>query len=301
MSQPIKTCAALLIFALALTACSSSPKKGNGTFKRPTASDGAPNRSVDIASIPNAVPKREPRSKYGNPKSYVVFGKRYHVLNSNKGFVQRGVASWYGTKFHGKRTSSGEPYNMFAMTAAHKTLPLPTYVEVTNLDNGRKVIVKVNDRGPFVAGRIIDLSHTAAKKLNIIGSGTGRVEIRAIAPGRYGKSVKKPPLQKKVQKKPSRVSASRPKTPKASVTPANERLFVQIGAFNNSHNAENMQKNLYQRLGPRLRIDAHYSETEKLYRVRIGPISSRDDADRVHTKLKRIGFPSSRIISEPPR
>lgn len=297
MHQSVKTCAALLTVALVLSAC-SSPKKGNGTFKRPAASDGAPSRNVNIASIPNAIPKREPRSKYGNPKSYVVFGKRYHVLKSSKGFVQRGIASWYGTKFHGKRTSSGELYDMFAMTAAHKSLPLPTYVEVTNLDNGRKVIVKVNDRGPFIDGRIIDLSHTSARKLNIIGSGTGRVEIRAIDPSRYGKAAKKPAIKKKMEKKPRKVLASEPKTPPSAAL-ATERLFVQIGAFSNIRNAENVQKDLYQRLGPRLRIDAHYSEAEKLYRVRIGPIASKDDAERVHAKLNRIGFPGSRIISEP--
>ena len=194
--------------------------------------------------------------------------------------MQRGIASWYGTKFHGKRTSSGEPYDMFAMTAAHKTLPLPTYVEVTNLDNKRKVIVKVNDRGPFVAGRIIDLSHTAARKLGIIGSGTGKVEIRAIDPNRYGKTKKQ---NNKARKK-------------TSAQLAQERLFVQVGAFSSSDNAERLQKDLYSRLGPRLRIDTYFSEVEKLYRVRIGPIATVDDAERVHTRLNNIGFTNSRIV-----
>lgn len=288
---------ALSLIICTLAACSSTPKKSSGPIKRPPHSDSAPHRNIDIASIPNAVPKREPHSKYGNPKSYVVFGKRYHPLSSSKGFTQRGIASWYGTKFHGKRTSSGEPYDMFAMTAAHKTLPLPTYVEVTNLDNGRKVIVKVNDRGPFVSGRIIDLSHTAARKLNIIDSGTGRVKIKAIDPGQY-RSQKPTQSAKATPAPPQKTpSISSPK-PHPTALPS-ERLFVQIGAFSNSRNAKNVQKDLYQRLGPKLRIDTHYSDTEKLYRVRIGPIASNDAAERVHTRLNHIGFPGSRIISEP--
>ena len=124
----------------------------------------------------------EPLSRYGNPESYVVYGKTYHTLSSSKGYKERGAASWYGTKFHGKRTSSGEPYDLYAMTAAHKTLPLPTYVEVTNLKNGRTVIVKVNDRGPFHDDRLIDLSYAAAAKLDILPYGTGEVEVRAIDP-----------------------------------------------------------------------------------------------------------------------
>ena len=268
----------IIVTVFALSACSSPSKKHQS--KQIPQQDGAPTQRVDIASIPNATPKKEPRSKYGNPKSYEVFGKRYYVMKSSKGFVQRGIASWYGTKFHGKRTSSGEPYDMFAMTAAHKTLPLPTYVEVTNLDNKRKVIVKVNDRGPFVAGRIIDLSHTAARKLGIIGSGTGKVEIRAIDPNRYGKTKKQ---NNKARKK-------------TSAQLAQERLFVQVGAFSSSDNAERLQKDLYSRLGPRLRIDTYFSEVEKLYRVRIGPIATVDDAERVHTRLNNIGFTNSRIV-----
>src|SRR6056297_4328415 len=129
--------------------------------------DGPPARPLDAAGIPDAVPRAEPRSKSGNPPFYEVRGQRYYVMNDAAGYRESGVASWYGTKFHGRRTSSGEPYNMYAMTAAHKHLPLPSYVEVTHRQNGRKIIVKVNDRGPFHDGRIIDLSYAAARKLGI--------------------------------------------------------------------------------------------------------------------------------------
>ncbi len=130
----------------------------------------------------DAVPRQEYKSRLGNPAFYDEFGIRYRVLDTSQGYVERGLASWYGRDFHGRRTSSGAPYDMYAMTAAHKTLPLPTYVEVTDLDTGNKVVVRINDRGPFVEGRIIDLSYVAALKLGIAVAGTARVEVRALDP-----------------------------------------------------------------------------------------------------------------------
>ncbi len=146
----------------------------------PVITDSAPSHDVDISKVANAVPRPVQPSPYGNPDSYEVYGKRYHILESSEGYVERGTASWYGTKFHGRRTSSGEPYNMYAMTAAHKTLPIPSYARVTHLQNGKSVIVKINDRGPFVNNRLIDLSYVAARKLGIAASGTGPVEVKVI-------------------------------------------------------------------------------------------------------------------------
>ena len=151
--------------------------------------DGAPSFYVDASKIPNAVPKPEPLSKYNLPV-YRVKGKTYHTLSSSKHYQEVGIASWYGTLFHKRRTSSGEQYNMLGMTAAHKTLPLPTYVEVLNLKNKRKVIVKVNDRGPFKDDRIIDLSYVAAKKLGMIGHGTAYVKVTAIDPYAFQKQLR---------------------------------------------------------------------------------------------------------------
>lgn len=159
----------LLLLSLSLIAC--------GDFDR---RDGPPRSRVNMASIPNAVPQIEPRSKHGNSSSYVVKGRRYRVLASSIGYRQKGIASWYGAKFHGRPTSSGEVFNMYAMTAAHRSLPLPTYAKVTHLASGRSVVVKINDRGPFHDDRIIDLSYAAATKLGIIGVGTAWVEVRAI-------------------------------------------------------------------------------------------------------------------------
>ncbi len=169
----------MMLMLMMLTGCFG----GKGAVK--SGDDGFPETAVipaDIRSIPDAMPKVEPRARYGNPADYEVLGEHYFVLHSAAGYRERGRASWYGTKFHGKRTSSGEPYDMFGMTAAHKTLPLPTYVRVTNLGNGKTVVVKVNDRGPFHQGRIIDLSYAAATKLDILAGGSAEVEVEAIDP-----------------------------------------------------------------------------------------------------------------------
>lgn len=139
-------------------------------------------RAARVALPPDAEPRQEYKSRLGNPAFYDEFGVRYRVLRTSKDFVQRGIASWYGHPFHGRATSTGETYDMYAMTAAHKTLPLPTYVRVTDLDTGNRVVVRVNDRGPFVEGRVIDLSYVAAVKLGIAGRGTARVEVRALDP-----------------------------------------------------------------------------------------------------------------------
>ena len=169
----------VVFIGLALAACGGNQRtRSSGGYH---GGDGPPLQARDFGEIPDAVPRREPRSRYGN-NPYQVLGKRYIPMKLARGFRQKGVASWYGKKFHGQRTSSGEIYDMFKMTAAHPTLPLPTYVRVTNLDTKKWIIVKVNDRGPFLHGRIIDLSYAAAHKLGIAGKGTGRVHIKAIVP-----------------------------------------------------------------------------------------------------------------------
>ncbi len=190
----------LLILTLLLGACShhgahKPSMKGKGKSKDAYAQeqddgDGPPEIDLDVTHIPNATPKIEPMSRYGNPSKYEVFGVNYHTMPRSKGFVTEGTASWYGRKFHGQRTSSGEPYDMYGMTAAHKSLPLPTYAKVENLRNGKEVIVKINDRGPFVKDRILDLSYAAAKKLGIHATGTGKVRVTAIDPVAWHKQQK---------------------------------------------------------------------------------------------------------------
>lgn len=243
---------------LGLFACSSTTK----------VNDGPPHFYVDETKVANAVPKIEPFSKYGNMPSYRVFGKRYYTLKDYRGFEQEGIASWYGTKFHAHRTSSGEPYSMLTMTAAHKTLPLPCYVEVTNLKNHRKIIVRVNDRGPFSGDRIIDLSYVAAKKLDMLGHGTTRVKIRAIDPRRtYGRPV--------------------------VVAAKKHKVFLQVGAFRSKSNAFKLRDQLTTLL--KTPVDVSYPTfTSSLYVVKVGPIHDLNLADNISARLHDLGFKTNK-------
>ena len=171
MWHPSAPVLAVLTVLGLLSGCSSAPERADAGLPQGTSQ-----------GTPDMVPKVEPRSRYGNPASYVVFGKRYHTKDDSHGHVERGLASWYGPGFHGRRTSSGERYDMYAMTAAHKTLPLPTYAQVTNLENGRSAVVRINDRGPFHGPRVIDLSRAAAAKLGVLAKGTAQVEVKALDP-----------------------------------------------------------------------------------------------------------------------
>lgn len=157
-----------------------------GGLYKPGVADTTPDYVPDVDCIPEPVVTAEPRSPVGNRSPYTVLGKRYHVLDRVEGYQEQGIASYYGAKFHGRRTSNQEVYDMYAFTAAHKSLPLPSFARVTNLDNGASVVVRVNDRGPFHEGRVIDLSYAAAVKLGITQRGTGRVEVRALTPDGKG-------------------------------------------------------------------------------------------------------------------
>ena len=261
----------VLALTLVLAGCSSS-SSSRYSYRH----DSAPDQDIDVSRIPDATPRHESRSKYGNPDSYVVNGRRYHVMDDAYGYVERGIASWYGKKFHGHRTSSGEPYDMYAMTAAHKQLPLPTYVRVTNLENRRSVVVRVNDRGPFHPNRVIDLSYAAAKKLGISAKGTGMVEVRNIQPGVRQPSGKKPPARPLPQQ-------------------AEFQLYLQVGAFVSRHNAEQLQQKLRSRF-TQLNVHSGYYAENNIYRVRIGPLASVAEADRLAETLSRQGFATPHIV-----
>ena len=269
--------ALLLLTSLLLISCGGQSNTPTASSRYDKKYDGPPSQQVDVANIPDAVPQQTRRSKSGNPKSYVVFGKRYHVMSSSQGYKERGIASWYGNKFHGKRTSSGEPYDMHGMTAAHKTLPLPTYVKVTNLKNGRQVILKVNDRGPFHDNRIIDLSHTAAVKLGVKGTGTGLVEVEAINPGQPA-----PPI---VQ----------------SSTPGNATisLYLQLGAFISSQNANRLKDQVNLVLSSnQANVSTILKNGQQFYRVRLGPLSDTEQADSLALTLTEKGFVKHRVVIE---
>lgn len=249
-----------------------------GACGRASIEDGPPDRHVDVASVPDAVPRVEPKSRYGNPDSYAVHGKRYYTLDSSAGYRERGVASWYGTKFHGRRTSSGEPYDMYAMTAAHKSLPLPTYVRVTNIENGRSVVLKVNDRGPFHENRIIDLSYSAAWKLGILAKGTGFVEVVALDPR---------------APEPLQVAEAAPSPASESV-----KLYLQTGSFSVRANAEQMKWRMQTVSGGPVNIEPVRIGGRTTYRVRVGPIADVIKADRLAQQISDLGHETPRIVIE---
>lgn len=254
----------LLPLTLLLAACAHQPVTG----------DGPPPRAPDLSAVPDAVPRHEPRSRYGNPPHYEVFGQRYYVLASADNFTERGIASWYGRKFHGRRTSSGEPYDMYAMTAAHRQLPLPTYVEVTNLNNGRKVIVRVNDRGPFKKDRVIDLSYAAASRLGMLESGTAPVELRVVTP----------------DTQPQAVTT-------ATDRPGKIAYYIQAGAFGDRANADRLRNRLDAAgLDVPSRLETVDLNGRLLHRVRLGPLSTISDVDRLSNALARLGLSDAQVV-----
>jgi len=230
----------------------------------------------------DARPHEEPRSRYGNGPRYEVFGETYRVLDSSYGYQERGVASWYGKKFHGRKTSNQETYDMYAMTAAHKTLPLPTYVRVRNLNNNRSIVVRVNDRGPFVDNRLIDLSYSAALKLDMVKAGTGLVEVTAIS----------------FDEAPARSAAVKP----VAASPTSDRniaaIYVQVGAFGDSQNARRRFTLLRDNGISKAFVQEDNSQSPTLYRVRIGPIADVTQFDALVVRLKNLGIAESHLVTD---
>lgn len=257
-----------------------------------SAPDSAPSVVMDPKKIKDATPRVEARSRGGNRSKYQVFGKWYKVLDSVDGYRERGDASWYGVKFHGNKTANGETYNMYEMTAAHKHLPLPSYVRVKNLENGKQTIVRVNDRGPFHSGRIIDLSYAAATKLDILKRGTAKVEIEVIDPKQWLAENKQ---KSKAAKGTSgfgatALSVAHTAQPKYQQAESNvvqdssdpEMLYLQVAAYQNLETAQSLQNRLLARLGTMGETHAdtnvviHPTASGEVYRVRIGPLMGDD-------------------------
>ena len=244
---------------LLLAACAGDKKKETEP------GDGPSSRKITAAEVHDAVPENEPLARYGNHSPYTVLGKTYTVLPSSKGYHERGIASWYGSKFHGRRTSSGELYDMHLATAAHKSLPLPTYAEVTNLDNGRKMIVKINDRGPFHKDRIIDLSYAAAIKLGVDKTGTARIDVRAIDV----------------------------KTSKRISVKVADGTFLQVGAFSKRKTADNLAgKMTAAQLKP-----VSVQKSRGLYKVWIGPYASEAEIEASMRRVVELGYESPHKVN----
>jgi rare lipoprotein A len=241
-----------------LASCASQPEIEPAPEAEP--GDGLPATTIKPSDVKDAVPRKEPLARYGNHSPYEVFGKKYYLLESSGGYRQRGMASWYGSKFHGRRTSSGEPYDVTLATAAHKTLPLPSYAEVTNLNNGKTVIVKINDRGPFKDDRLIDLSYGAALRLDMIGTGTAPVEVRVIDTSS---------LQL------------------ATADPGDKNgTWLQAGAYSHRDGAEQLAGKL---------IDANLTPVSiqnggDIFRVWLGPYGSHTEIETVIRRAMELGF-----------
>ena len=240
-----------------------------------------------------------PRGNRGNPAVYEVFGQRYFVLETSVGYRERGMASWYGEDFHGRSTSGGEPYNMYALTAAHKSLPIPTWVEVTHLGNGSRVIVKVNDRGPFVDDRIIDLSYAAAEGLGMVRAGTAMVEVRAlgepVGPAAVGSVTAE--LTEVVSPGFSIISAAAAATPGIDDRPM-QQVYAQVGAFSDRDNALRLVGTLKKGGYDAVFVLSDNGSAGELHRVRIGPLADLDEYDDLTERLASLGVNESRLIVE---
>lgn len=251
-----------------------------GGLYAPGVRDSAPDAPLDISGLTEPAPRDEPPSAYGNRSPYTVLGKSYHVRKNARGYRERGVASWYGQKFHGRLTSSREPYDMCSFSAAHKTLPLPSYVRVTNLDNGRSAVVRVNDRGPFHDGRIIDLSYAAAIKLGVDRTGTARVEVEALAGSLQADAAPAP----------------RTRAERARDT-AEPRRVVQVGSYGDRDNARAARDRLRAAGIDDVDLQAVEVDGRTLWRVRIGPLAA-ESALALVERVRALGFPGPRVFSD---
>jgi len=285
--------AALAAVLLALAACATAPRHGSARITLPP----------PPGTVPDAVPRAEPRSSHGNPPFYEVYGQRYQVRASADNFVERGVASWYGPDFQGHDTSTGERYDMYGMTAAHKTLPIPCYARITNLSNGRSVVVRINDRGPFVANRIVDLSYSAATRLDIVRTGTAFVELRTIGPGELLAT----PEATVTTAVPAPVPVAAPVTvaAPAAVAPAaaapataQVALYIQVGAFADPGNAQRVVDRLQSAGVAHVFSVASTGSGQVLRRVRVGPIGTVEEFDQLAAQLATLGYPEARLAND---
>lgn len=302
--------AAIACCVLALAACSSSPKReapvattgaqasgrvpaparpgGGGYYK----DDGPLDNAPDLDKIADAQPRREPLHRGAN-NPYQVFGKEYVPMRVSTGFRQRGVASWYGRRYHGQKTSNGEIYDMYAMTGAHPTLPIPSYVRVTSVANGRSVVVRINDRGPFLSDRIIDLSYVAAYKLGYIQAGSAMVDVEVVtenSPPAVTASVPIPPPQPIARSSPPPAApapvAAVPAEPLAlPVSSDASGVYLQLGAFSMRDNAEAFRAKVYKELAW-LNDAMHVNAQGGLFRLQLGPYGSQDDARQVAERIR---------------
>jgi rare lipoprotein A len=242
-----------------------------GGLYAPNVADAHPDGELDISLLQEPTPRAEPKSRYGNKSPYTVLKKKYFVRDSAEGYKERGIASWYGTKFHGRATSSAEIYDMCQFSAAHKTLPIPSYARVTRLDTGASVIVRVNDRGPFHEGRIIDLSFAAASKLGINRTGTAKVEVEAISDSEA--------------------------MPQTVLLPESPKSYLQVASFSQEDNADALKERLQTAGLDHVQVKKHRLDGDPVWRVRIGPLGD-NEMRQTERKLSDLGLKGLRVGAE---
>lgn len=274
MTQKFSGFLMLLLGSLYLSGCASlTPGSKTGPVEE---RDRGPAQPVDLSHVPDAVPRPEVRTRAGNSNPYTVLGQTYYLLDDERDYKERGIASWYGKKFHGRRTSNGEVYDMYAMTAAHKKLPIPSYVRVTNLDNGREVVVRVNDRGPFHEGRIIDLSYAAAQRLGFADRGVAPVEVEIIIPEQLAASLDNASVDN-------------------AVVEAAGDTYLQVGAFSSEAAAQSQARHVAELTGHPVVIN-RLDGASTLYRVRVGPFTDTDQLRQVREVLLQGDITQAHIV-----
>jgi len=279
---------ALLALALGLAGCASQPQSPAAAphakpGSAPPLKDGTPAFRADIMSIPDAVPRQEPVTAAGNRTPYEVLGETYRITPVRPGYRERGLGSWYGTKFHGQFTSNGEPYDVYTMTAAHKTLPIPCYVRVTNLENGRRIVVRVNDRGPFHEGRVMDLSYAAAYRLGYADKGTALIEYEVLDPN----------APEWVAKRREAAGDARI----AAAQPSVRKTYLQAGAFRSMDGARSLQRTLASLLDHEVFIHRG-SGADPWYRVRVGPLESTEALHDTQRRLAAASVGTAQVVTE---
>ncbi|MCO1335215.1 septal ring lytic transglycosylase RlpA family protein [Microbulbifer sp. OS29] len=282
----------LALVAILLAACSGpqTQPKNTEVTKKPdfnSIKDSGPAAPVNMQATPEPIPVREPIGVAGNKSPYKVRGVTYRVRDDVKGYKEVGQASWYGTKFHGRRTANGEVYNMYAMSAAHKTLPLPSYARVTNLDNGRSIVVRVNDRGPFVQGRIIDLSYTAAQKLGYLNKGIARVEVEALDPASL------PAATEVFANSDGTAGLAQDTSIKLP-----DNTYLQVGAYSSSAQAEDIRAQLAAAIDYPVAVSVVQSSGKTFYRVRVGPLTQQRALATARETVEQKQFGQPQVVYE---
>jgi rare lipoprotein A len=269
-------------------------EKASGGGRYSILQDHAPTGDIKVDHLPDLVPTWEAKSRGGNKSPYEVWGKKYWVMDSAQGYVAEGTASWYGKKFHGHKTSNGETYDMYSFSAAHKSLPLPTYLKVTNLDNQRSVIVRVNDRGPFHGDRLIDLSYAAAARLDYHKKGLARVRIEAITPAQ-GQSYNPPEVVAKESVTPPEALPAKVSSVASAeaVNAPPDLIFshLQMGAFSSEDSADKLKQRLFEAFDTSVKVVIN-KQNDGLFKVLVGPFTDPNELVEWQKKLQQEGFGS---------